>query len=144
MQRNKDAILRELYVQDTASVRDVAESTYLSKKQTQRAIDRLTEENKIEVYAEEEIRGGIPDRKIWTLANRGFQEIRDKELAENPEIENSEKIEKLQEEILALNSKIKQYTEELEEWQEYTKQHNKTKEMRIKALENKLYEADNN
>jgi DNA-binding PadR family transcriptional regulator len=138
--RNKNAVLRALYVSDTASIKDIADSTYLSREQTQRAIRSLLDGDKVEVYTTEQVRGALPDRKIYTLTDRGFQEIRNRELEQSQEVQNSKEIEKLNEEILSLNNKIRRYKNELEEWKRYTSKHNKATEGRIKQLEKEVFE----
>lgn len=139
-ERNKDTILRHIYVSDTASIKDICDSTYLTRSQTQRAIRYLLDDSMIKVYKTEEIRGNLPDRKIYSLTSEGLQIVRAEDLEESQKAKNSEEIKKLKEEIISLNEKIRQYKEDLDRLDDYTKQLNKASKNRIERLEKEVIE----
>jgi DNA repair ATPase RecN len=51
---------------------------------------------------------------------------------------NREEIEKIAKRVMSLNSKIRRYKDELEDWKQYTEEHTEATENRVRDIEDEL------
>jgi DNA-binding transcriptional regulator GbsR (MarR family) len=139
MDRNIRKVQRHLYINKQSSRSDIASGTDLSYQQVHRAVNRMLESGLAKLVESEDMRGGIRNKDILELTSEGFQDARNRSLDDDPRVENAEEIEKLKEEVITLNSVLKDIKNDLEEWMSYTSEHTKSAQKRIEALEEVVY-----
>jgi hypothetical protein len=138
VEENQHSILRYLYHHRGSykSRREIENGTGLTEAQVRYALDDIIPE--LVEKKESETRGDIQNAYVYT-ANSAGREYVENEIDEIPqEQRNREEIEKIAKRVMSLNSKIRRYKDELEDWKQYTEEHTEATENRVRDIEDEL------
>lgn len=135
---NQHSILRFLYQNrgDPKSTSEVAEGTQLSKGQVFYALDDWLE--KYLKVGDEETRGDIQDANSYIINKRGRRYVREHIDEVSQEQQNSEKLDKHDNELIRLRAGLDDVQTDLEKWSEYSNEWNEIAEQRFEAIEERL------
>lgn len=140
LNENEQIILRYLYMQDThQSKSDIADSTDLSIHQVRYAMRTLDcKEMSIFDVNTDANSGDIPDTRTYMVNDRGRELVRNRNLKTSKSVENSDRIDTLENEIKNVKESVNNLRYEIEKIKEFDSELSQTMESAVNEHETRL------
>ena len=117
--------------------KNIQDDLELSYGVVRRITDDLVDASLIEIESEE-MYGSAKDRYQYRINSEGIRIVESRNLKQPKHDQVRGEVLELKSQTAYLKNRVEELREQLNEWKQYVKQHNKAKEAKIKQIEEKL------